>query len=172
MAQRTDTFELGRLGLSSGEGRRLELHTGMEPFHYGGEPYAVTPPVIPVRLDVSRTTANGWALRLRFSARLEGPCMRCLGAAEPQFDVDVREVHQPGVDGELNSPYIDEADDLDVAGWAREALALELPAQITCTPECAGLCGQCGANLNEEPEHAHDAGPDPRWAKLGELKFD
>jgi uncharacterized protein len=172
MAQRTDTFELGRLGLSSGEGRRLELHTGMEPFLYGGEPYAVTPPVIPVRLDVSRTTGNGWALRLRFSASLEGPCMRCLDPAGPQFDVDVREVHQPGVEGELSSPYIDESDDLDVAGWAREALALELPAQITCRPECAGLCGQCGANLNEEPEHSHDAAPDPRWAKLGELKFD
>jgi uncharacterized protein len=98
--------------------------------------------------------------------------MRCLDPAGPQFDVDVREVHQPGVEGELRSPYIDESDDLDVAGWAREALALELPAQITCRPECAGLCGQCGANLNEEPEHSHDAAPDPRWAKLGELKFD
>jgi uncharacterized protein len=172
MAQRTDTFELGRLGLSSGEGRRLELHTGMEPFHYGGVPYAVTPAVIPVRLDVSRTTGNGWALRLRFSAQLEGPCMRCLDGAEPQFDIDVREVHQPGVDSDLNSPYVDASDDLDVAGWAREALALELPAQITCRPDCAGLCGQCGANLNEEPEHSHDAAPDPRWAKLGELKFD
>jgi uncharacterized protein len=34
------------------------------------------------------------------------------------------------------------------------------------------LCGQCGANLNEDPEHHHEAAPDPRWAKLGELKFD
>ena len=35
-----------------------------------------------------------------------------------------------------------------------------------------GLCPQCGANLNEDPEHAHEAEPDPRWAKLSELKFD
>ena len=59
-----------------------------------------------------------------------------------------------------------------LAGWARESLALELPTQITCRDDCAGLCGQCGANLNEHPEHRHEAAPDPRWAKLGELKFD
>ena len=56
--------------------------------------------------------------------------------------------------------------------WARDALALTLPAQIACREDCAGLCGQCGANLNEDPEHHHEAAPDPRWAKLGELKFD
>jgi uncharacterized protein len=32
---------------------------------------------------------------------------------------------------------------------------------------------ECGANLNEAgPDHAHEAAPDPRWAKLGELKLD
>ena len=27
-------------------------------------------------------------------------------------------------------------------------------------------------DLNDDPDHHHDAAPDPRWAKLGELKFD
>lgn len=172
MPQRTDTFELGRLGLVSGQGRRLDLHTAIDPFHYGGEPYAVAPPLVPVRLDVSRTTANGWALRLRFSVRLEGPCMRCLEPAQPTFDVDAREIHQAGGGEELTSPYVNPDGDLDLAGWARDALALALPAQLTCRADCAGLCGQCGANLNEDPEHHHDPEPDPRWAKLSELKFD
>jgi uncharacterized protein len=172
MPQRTDTLELGRLGLTSGQGRRLELHAAIEPFHYGGEPYAVTPELLPVRLDVSRTTGNGWALRMRFGAELEGPCMRCLEPAAPSFDVDSREVHQPGAGEELTSPYIGPDDELDLAGWARDALALELPTQLTCRPDCAGLCGQCGANLNEDPDHHHDAEPSARWAKLSELKFD
>jgi uncharacterized protein len=30
----------------------------------------------------------------------------------------------------------------------------------------------CGANLNEDPDHAHEAEPDPRWAALRELKLD
>ena len=33
-------------------------------------------------------------------------------------------------------------------------------------PDCAGLCAHCGANLNDEPEHAHEPGPTTRWAKL------
>jgi len=172
MSQRTDTLELGRMGLSSGQGRKLDLYVAMEPFSYGGEPYAVVPPLIPVRLDVSRTTGNGWALRLRFTAGLEGPCMRCLEPAAPEFEVDVREVHQPGAGEELTSPYLGPDEELDLAGWARDALALELPTQLTCRPDCAGLCGVCGANLNEDPEHGHEAEPDARWSKLSELKFD
>jgi uncharacterized protein len=172
MPQRTDTFELAPLGLRSGDGRRLDLHVAIGSFSYGGEPYAVMPALVPVRLDVSRTTGNGWALRLRFTAGLEGPCMRCLEPAGPQFEVEAREVSQPGGGEELSSPYVSHDDELALAQWARDSLALALPTQITCREDCAGLCGQCGANLNEEPDHQHEAAPDPRWAKLGELKFD
>jgi uncharacterized protein len=170
MPQRTDTFDLSRLGLTSGEGRRVDLHVRVEPFQYGGSRYAVEPELVPVRLDVSRTTGNGWALRLRFTAHLAGPCMRCLENAGPEFDVDAYEVHQPGGGEELTSPYMD--DELDLQAWARDALALALPPQLTCRPDCAGLCPQCGANLNEDPDHAHEREPDPRWAKLSQLKFD
>jgi uncharacterized protein len=170
MPQRTDLFDLGRLGLSSGEGRRLDLFVHLAPFQYGGSRYAVTPELVPVRLDVSRTTAQGWALRLRFAAGLDGPCMRCLDPAEQVSEVDAYEVHQPGGGEDLTSPYVD--DELDLGGWARDALALALPAQLTCRPDCAGLCPQCGANLNEDPSHTHGSEPDPRWAKLSELKFE
>jgi len=170
MPQRTDLFELGRLGLTSGEGRRLDLFVHVDPFDYGGSTYAVVPELVPVRLDVSRTTGSGWALRLRFSATLEGPCMRCLEPASPAFEVDAYEVHQPGGGEELSSPYMDE--ELDLEAWARDALALVLPAQLTCRADCAGLCPQCGANLNHEPDHAHETQPSARWAKLSELKFD
>jgi len=172
MAQRTDLFSLGRLGLTSGEGRRLELHTRLAALDLGGERYDADPELVPVRLDVSRTTGSGYALRLCFTASLSGPCMRCLGAAAPSYDIDVREVNQPGGGDELRSPYVDDEDDLDLAAWARDAFALALPGQIACTPECRGLCAHCGANLNEDPEHAHEAEPDPRWAKLSEIRFE
>jgi uncharacterized protein len=172
MPQRTDVFELGRLGLSSGEGRRLELHTHIDPLDFGGERYEVQPELIPVRLDVSRTTGSGWALRLRFEARLNGPCMRCLEPASPVFEVDAREVSQPGGGEELSSPYVDDEGDLHLGDWARDALVLALPAQITCQPDCAGLCAQCGENLNQHPDHRHEPEPDQRWAKLSEIKFD
>jgi uncharacterized protein len=171
MPQRADDFDLGALGLTSGEGRRLDLHVHIDPFAFGGARYEPAPALVPVRLDVSRTTHGGWALRLRFEVELQGPCMRCLDPATPSFAVDSREVDQPGGGEELTSPYISDGE-LDLAGWARDALALTLPPQLTCRPECAGLCPQCGANLNDDPEHAHEREPDPRWAKLSELRFD
>src|SRR5581483_11935148 len=54
--------------------------------------------------------------------------------------------------------------------WGRDAVALALPDKILCRPDCAGLCGECGKNLNDEPHTHDDAEPDPRWAALaGEL---
>src|SRR5919205_964360 len=138
MPQRTDSFDLARLGLTSGEGRRLDLNVHVDPFHYGGERYAVAPELIPARVDVSRTTGSGWALRLRFEASLDGPCMRCLEPATPRFDVDVREVTQPGGGEELSSPYVGDDGELDLAAWARDALALALPPKLTCRADCAG----------------------------------
>jgi uncharacterized protein len=172
MPQRTDVLSLARLGLTSGEGRRLDLHVHVDPFSYGGQRYTVVPDVVPVRVDVSRTTGSGWALRLRLDVTLEGPCVRCLEPATPSFSVDAREVHQPGRGEELTSPYVDAGEELDLEAWARDALALTLPAQITCREDCAGLCPQCGANRNEDPGHMHEPEPDQRWAKLSEIRFD
>jgi DUF177 domain-containing protein len=172
MAPRTDTFDLGRLRLTTGEGRRLELEVALDPLQFGGETYAVTPAAVDAILDISRTTHHGYALRLRFGASLQGPCMRCLEPARPEIAVDTREVDQPGDVEELRSPYVtDEV--LDVHAWARDALALALPVQLLCRAECAGLCAICGTDLNTAgPEHAHERAPDPRWAKLGEIRFE
>jgi uncharacterized protein len=172
MALRTDTFDLAGLRLTSGEGRRLELQVAIEPFELGGERYAVEPPLIPVELDISRTTGSGYALRLVFEATLTGPCMRCLSDAAPVLDVDAREVSQPGEGDELESPYVQDGL-LDLRAWARDALALTLPTRVLCRADCAGLCPTCGADLNEaDPDHAHESAPDPRWSKLSELRFD
>ena len=171
MSQRTDIFDLGRLGLHSGEGRRIDTLVRSEPLQFGGQSYDTGVESVPVRLDVSRTVA-GYALRLRFGVRLEGPCMRCLEGAHHSLEVDAREVDQPGGGDELTSPYM-RGDELDLRSWVRDALALALPAQIICRDDCLGLCPVCGENLNEAgPEHRHEKSPDPRWAKLSELRFD
>ena len=167
----TDTFDLGALSLSAGEGRRLDLAASTPPVELGGERYDIQPRPLPVTLDVSRMTGGGWALRLRFSARLEGRCMRCLEPAAPAVVVDAREVEQAGAGEELDSPYV-ESDALDLRAWTRDALALARPAKLLCRQDCAGLCPVCGENLNDAPEHAHEREPDPRWAKLRELKLD
>jgi uncharacterized protein len=170
MAQRTDIFDVGRLGLSSGEGRSLDLEVPVDAFDFGGQRYEVEGGAVDARLDVSHTV-SGYAFRLRFAAELDGPCVRCLEAAEHEVEVDAREIDQPGGGEELSSPYFDEGQ-LDIRAWSRDALALALPTQIVCSDDCAGLCTVCGENLNRSPDHAHEREPDPRWAALRELKLD
>ena len=172
MSLRTDTFDLGGLHLSVGEGRRLTLNVAIEPLLLGGERYRVVPELIGTTLDVSRTNGNGYALRLRFEATVTGPCMRCLEPADATFEIDAREVSQPGGGEELASPYV-EGGELDLHAWARDALALALPTTLLCRADCAGLCAVCGQNLNLAPrDHGHDREPDPRWARLSELRFE
>jgi uncharacterized protein len=171
MAQRSDTFELGGLALRSGEGRRLDLEVEVYPLEFGGERYAASASPVSVRLDAARTT-TGYSLRLRYAVTLEGPCARCLEGAHRRVEVDAREVDQPGGGDELRSPYVD-GDDLDLRAWVRDALALALPEQIVCTEDCRGLCAICGENLNlAGDDHFHQPTPDPRLAKLSELRFE
>jgi uncharacterized protein len=134
----------------------------------------VTPALVPVRVDVSRTTGNGWALRLRFTAGLEGPCMRCLEPAVHEAEVDAREIDQHDTDDEeLRSPYVVD-DELDIGRWAHDVAVLTTPTRLLCRPDCAGLCPVCGESLNDaDPaDHKHDSGTDPRWDKLKDLKLD
>ena len=170
MGQRTEIFDVDRLGLSSGEGRRFELDVPVGGFEFGGQRYGLPSEVVAVLLNVDHTTA-GYSLRLRFDAELSGPCMRCLEDAGQVVHVDAREVDQPGGGEDLRSPYLQEGV-LDLRAWARDALALALPTQIVCREDCRGLCTICGQNLNEDPGHEHERDPDPRWAALRELKLD
>jgi uncharacterized protein len=164
-------IDLTRLALSAGQGTTLELEVDPGSFELGGSEYLFGERPVAARLDVSRTAA-GYAMRLRFSGELSGPCVRCLDPAAVAVDVDAREVDQPASrDEELLSPYVAEGV-LDVSGWARDALALALPQQLVCRPDCAGLCPVCGESLNDAAPgtHDHPSEPDPRWAKLRELQ--
>jgi uncharacterized protein len=172
MAAKADEFDLAAMRLSAGEGRGLTLDVPIDPLVLGSETYTPEPSRVAVELDVSRMTGMGYALRLRFAAAIEGPCMRCLQAAAPVVEVEAWEVDRPGGGEELSSPYVrDEI--LDLAAWTRDAFALAVPVKVLCREDCAGLCPVCAADLNVAgPEHRHESAPDPRWAKLRELKLE
>lgn len=168
---RADEFDLASLRLSSGEAKALELAVRIDPVKLAGETFLADPPDVDVLLDVSRMMGNGHALRLRFAAALAGPCMRCLGPAAPVIDVDAREVDRPGGGVELESPYMN-GEVLDLTAWARDAFLLAAPDQLLCRVDCRGLCPDCAIDLNDAPpDHRHDRTPDPRWAKLGDLRL-
>jgi len=169
----TTIVDLARLSLSHGEGRRLDIPVRLEPLELGGQTYVATPETVEARLDLSRPS-GGYAFRLRFPLRIEGPCMRCLEPAALEAEVDIREVDQQDTDDEeLRSPYVVDGE-LDIGRWAHDAAVLATPTRLLCRPDCAGLCPVCGVSLNDaDPaDHAHESGVDPRWAKLKDLKLD
>ncbi|HWM62402.1 MAG TPA: DUF177 domain-containing protein [Solirubrobacterales bacterium] len=169
----TTIIDLGRLSLAHGEGARLDLDLRLDPLELGGQTYAPAPESSRARLDLSRPS-NGYAFRLRFPLRIEGPCMRCLEPAAVETEVDAREVDQSHTeDEELRSPYVTE-DELDVGRWAHDAAVLAMPTRILCRPDCAGLCPTCGEPLNDaDPSaHEHETATDPRWDKLKDLKLE
>ena len=59
-----------------------------------------------------------------------------------------------------------EGDLVDLEPLLRDGVVLDLPFQPLCREDCEGLCAECGANLNDDPQHTHDAPLDPRWEKL------
>jgi uncharacterized protein len=165
-----ETLDLRRLRLRPGEVRRERLDVELEPFLLGGQRYAAAPATIPVEVELSQP-GSATMIDLRVHARLIGPCMRCLGHAELEADVAAREFHDPDArpGDELRSDYVVEGS-LQLGAWARDAVALEIPDQILCRPDCAGLCPVCGKDLNVEPHEHVEEELDPRWAALAELR--
>ena len=105
-----------------------------------------------------------------------GECVRCLEPVEEQLDIDFQELYayddgggSDRTDGESDETRRLEDDLLDLEPVLRDEVVLALPMKPLCTPDCAGLCPECGVRLADEPGHAHEAEIDPRWAALRHL---
>ncbi|MSO58100.1 MAG: DUF177 domain-containing protein [Thermoleophilia bacterium] len=165
-----ERYPLRRLKLRSGEEHREPLTLEVEPFVVGGLDYVVRPSRVEAELAVQRAM-GGDIFRLRFPAALEGPCMRCLGAAQFTLQLDGTEVHDGARNApvELRSDYV-EGDDLLVGAWARDLVGTGLPDRVLCRPDCEGLCVGCGLPL-EAGAHDHGEVPaDARWGALAALR--
>jgi uncharacterized protein len=164
------SFNLRAVKLRSGEVFEDEVDVQLEPLEFGGQRYLPVPGIVPARLRVTRAT-TGTVFELGFRARLHGPCYRCLTDTVVDLRVEGREyqANDPQGDEELRTPYLVD-EQIDLSAWARDALVLALPPKILCKPDCAGLCPECGRNLNDEPhEHEPTAG-DSRWEALEALR--
>ncbi len=180
------TFDLRSLRLRSGGHARERVEIELEPLLLAGQTYEPQPNPAPAELTVTRAS-SGNVLELALDLALHGPCFRCLAGAELPLSLRLREYSAGSAAGraggprrenqgatdpegdELRTEYLEDGR-LDLSAWARDAVALALPDQILCRPDCAGLCPVCGRDLNAEPhEHAEESS-DPRWAALESLR--
>jgi len=163
-------FDLRTLRIRSGDQAREHVEIELEPLVLGGQTYEPRPNPAPAELSVTRAS-SGTVLELALDVSLEGPCFRCLADAELPLSLRLREYEavKPEGDDDLRTEYLED-DRVDLSAWARDAIALALPDQILCRPDCAGLCPVCGKDLNLEPHEHVEERLDPRWAKLSELR--
>lgn len=112
-------------------------------------------------------------------ARAVGECVRCLEEVVDDVDVDLQELfHYPeraraAVEEGVDEEEVRELDGdlVDVESAVRDAVVTALPFRPVCTPDCPGLCPQCGARLAdpENADHRHEV-VDPRWAELDRMR--
>jgi uncharacterized protein len=140
--------------------------------------YRVAAPVA-LSLDVQKLGDAAFGVSGRVTTRLELDCGRCLEPfevpVEATFDLRYLPQIENTGDGEvevaeddLMTAYYREGM-LDLIELLREQFVLALPMKPLCTPECRGLCQQCGANLNKTQCNCAPAWEDPRLVPLKSL---
>lgn len=108
------------------------------------------------------------------------PCRRCLLPASVPVELDLEEEFRPSIDiitgaalpladGEDQATRMDAHHVLDLTEVVRQGLLLAVPMSAVCSPDCKGLCPNCGTNLNEGPCGCQPEEIDPRLAVLRSL---
>ncbi len=125
-------------------------------------------------------TQRGVLVRGNLHTGLELTCSRCLSAFERPLKISFEEEYLQTVDvnsglpfqssGEPGSFTIDEHHVVDLTEAVRQYALLEMPMKPLCREDCAGLCQECGHNLNRGPCGCPVPTVDPRWSKLMNLR--
>ncbi len=129
------------------------------------------PPGSPVELDVRlESVVEGVLVTGIATVEIRGECVRCLSEVSDSMEIDIQELFvYPGSEAEDDEASRLEGDLIDLEPLLRDGVVLDLPFQPLCREDCQGLCVECGANLNDSPDHDHEAALDPRWEKLRRL---
>lgn len=124
-------------------------------------------------------TGNGILVSGTLHTAVKCACSRCLEPFACELTFQVEEEFFPQVDVLTGLPQAvpETAEDftigpdhvLDLAEAFRQDVLLATPMKAVCREDCAGLCPECGVNLNTETCKCAPAEVDPRWADLRRL---
>ena len=167
-----DTRDLGRRPGSSRRYNRI----GQLEHDLGFEPVVVLPHGRDIEFDVLlESVVEGVLVTGTATATFDGECARCLDPlSEQRIEVDFTELFAYPDSATDTTTDDDEVfrlvDDLvDLEPVVRDAIVLALPNAPLCSPDCRGLCADCGARWADlGPDHRHET-IDPRWAAVQHL---
>lgn len=126
-------------------------------------------PSDPVRVHLRlEALTDGIVVNGEVVAAWHGTCRRCAAAAGGVLHSEVHELYQDVVTDPDAFPL--EGDQLDLEPMVREVLVLDAPMSPLCRDDCAGLCPQCGTDLNSGTCSCDAPPSDPRWGALDQLR--
>ena len=112
---------------------------------------------------------------LTFSANVDAQCVCVCARCLREFDYPVHKQIMAdlteGGEGENPDGYFLQGDKVDANEIILTEFILDTDERILCSEDCAGLCEDCGSDLNEGPCSCK-AKIDPRLAVLGQLLDD
>ena len=124
-------------------------------------------------------TQRSILVKCALSTDVELACSRCLSLFHHPLTLNFEEEYLPTVDAVSGTPLplpeeagaftIDEHHILDLTEAARQYMLLAIPMKPLCQKECAGLCPNCGHNLNQGRCDCPVQSTDPRWSELTKL---
>ena len=137
----------------------------------------------PLRYHLFFTNTGGALLATgKVSGQAKTACARCLDEVELDLEAPIEAYFVlPGKDEPLSEDEEVEYDQLidknkiDLTALFQGALALALPLVVLCSEDCAGLCPQCGTNLNHETcscAAQQEIDPQNPFAVLKNYRFD
>jgi uncharacterized protein len=113
------------------------------------------------------------------STEMELTCNRCLSRFRHPLKIDFEEEYLPTVDVHSGAPLpspeeaisftIDELHTIDLTEAVRQYAVMAVPMKALCDKDCAGLCQNCGQNLNQGKCDCPAQEIDPRWFELTKL---
>lgn len=155
-------FDLRTLRFDEASEAWRRLPVEVAPFVFGGLDYSILDGIVDVSLSAARV-GDSITLVCEFEATLVGPCQRCLETAAVPLAARAVEYVLHG-DSEIESDDEDESAQgyvvsysLDLERWVRDLVGEALPEKLLCREQCRGLCALCGADLNQDPSHTHEA---------------
>jgi uncharacterized protein len=121
-------------------------------------------------------SSNGILAIAHLSTVVRLTCDRCLEPFDWPVSFELEETFHPLIDIHtgVRLPIVpgeeelamDEHHVIDLTEVVRQGLLVALPMHPLCRSDCAGLCPQCGHNLNEGSCDCPTPPGDPRWAIL------
>ncbi|WP_238457683.1 YceD family protein [Desulforamulus ferrireducens] len=167
----TLTVLINILKLKNAPGEKLTFNFSkqVENIEVGGQLLKFVGPVEVTGEIVSR--GNHFEVKGETRAKILAVCNNCLEPFELTLAGSLEEVYTRDEDFDVDSEMIGfTGDTLNIEPEVIKSLILELPMRLVCSPECRGLCQQCGANLNITQCNCQHDNIDPRLAVLKQLQ--